>query len=41
MDLRLVTVAFDPEIGGFPEQPLKDLEGEMAAGPPFDRRRGS
>ncbi len=29
MDLRLVTVAFDPETGGFPEQPLKDLEGEI------------
>ncbi len=29
MDLRLVTVAFDPEIGGFPEQPLQHLDGEV------------
>ena len=29
MDLRLVTVAFDPETGCFPEQPLKDVEGEI------------
>ncbi|MEE8524886.1 MAG: HRDC domain-containing protein [Thermoanaerobaculia bacterium] len=29
MDLRLITVAFDPETGGFPEQPLKDVDCEI------------
>lgn len=29
MKLRLVTVAFDPESGTFPEDPLREVEGEI------------
>ncbi len=29
MELELITVAFDPESGGFPQEPLCDVEGEV------------
>ncbi len=29
MKLKLITVAFDPESGGFPQEPLCDVEGEV------------
>ncbi|MEM7585628.1 MAG: HRDC domain-containing protein [Acidobacteriota bacterium] len=29
MELRLVTVAFDPELQEFPEKPLAEIEGEI------------
>lgn len=29
MKLRLITVAFDPEQGGFPAHPLAEIEGEV------------
>lgn len=31
MELRLVTVAFDPETGAFPEAPLAGIEGEIVS----------
>lgn len=31
MLLKLITLAFDPEIGGFPPEPLADLEGEIVS----------
>ena len=31
MQLRLVTLAFDPAAGGFPPEPLADLEGEIVS----------
>lgn len=29
MKLRLMTAAFDPEQGGFPADPLAEIEGEV------------
>jgi ATP-dependent DNA helicase RecQ len=31
LDLRLVTVSYDPESGAFPESPLADLPGEIVS----------
>ncbi len=31
LELRLVTLAFDPSAGGFPAEPLADLEGEIVS----------
>lgn len=31
MQLKLITVSFDPEAGGFPADPLLDLEGEVVS----------